>query len=97
MTPAERALLLAVAKEIRGEFYGPESKSQDLISAVEAEAAFAADDEAELAEVAAKAMALYEVPPTVCPTCDGGRIYLKRTQCPDCNGAGKKEKTDDHT
>ena len=28
-----------------------------------------------------------------CPTCDGGMIYLKRTQCHDCNGTGKKVNT----
>ena len=25
-----------------------------------------------------------------CPTCEGGMIYLKRTQCPDCKGTGMK-------
>jgi hypothetical protein len=37
----------------------------------------------------AEAVRAYQTQP--CPTCEGGMIYLKRTQCPDCNGTGKKE------
>jgi len=31
----------------------------------------------------------------VCPTCEGGMIYLKRTTCPDCGGTAKKENSHD--
>ena len=69
MTPNERALLLAVAKFCRSDM--PETYDAVLvaIAAVEAEAAFAADDEAELAEVAEKARACEEAVGKECGTC----------------------------
>jgi hypothetical protein len=81
MTPAERALLLAVAKA-HVHALGPwNSPIYDLIAAVEVEAA-PKPTEAD-----------------VCPTCDGSGEHTQANsgwKCADCDGTGKKEKTDDH-
>ncbi len=116
MTPAERALLLAVAKYTsyighRGSAPLAAEALDNLIEAVEAEAAPEAPAEDKSCDTCAieDALCIWEIEgicdqpdkrkwtpkpneADVCPTCEGGRIYLKRTQCPDCGGTGKKDK-----
>lgn len=65
MTETERALLLAVAKHVHRHVKAGLQQRENLhvaVAAVEAEASFAAEDEDELAEVAAKARAIENIP-----------------------------------
>jgi hypothetical protein len=133
MTPAERALLLAVAKHLyeplceKGEAEGynlycltsavaaargekPSGDKCAVCGADPCECERTAHDKS--CETCAKQKPFHLTPwqctvcigrggypdwqpkSDVCPTCEGGMIYLKRTTCPDCGGTGKKEKTD---
>jgi ribosomal protein L37AE/L43A len=81
MTPAERALLLAVAKQVEAAVLGgfplprPSSGISPLIAAVEEEAA-------------------PKPKPDVCPTCNGRGEHHSGNglwSCTDCDGSGKKD------